>query len=324
MLVFLEYYDEEDEYSHSVEDNYCISPSTAAQFTWTREKNMDFAAYVGQEAVINEEEEETQEDVSQSGCDSFNDSVKSAQLGLSELDQAKLNSCLEEARNILGDSVSETVMTSVIIQNGYNLETSINQLLSQQASEGPPPVTTASQDLHPKTEVISACTPLVTPSKSASKVTIGFLQAETQNSQPSSPASSKKLTLQVNRRNDASPAGNKKNSMKSELLNFSQSEMESKKSDVVTSEEGAISKTAMDCNLRNAVEFMGLEGDKDTIQSSVDAMKPIPATPKSKSKASKIDIMTEYAKRHGNKELLNLVVIGSLVVAWLVSSVSLE
>ncbi|KAH9515291.1 HBS1-like protein [Bulinus truncatus] len=136
-MLVLEYYDEEDEYSHSVEDNYCISPSTAAQFTWTREKNMDFAAYVGQEAVINEEEEETQEDVSQSGCDSFNDSVKSAQLGLSELDQAKLNSCLEEARNILGDSVSETVMTSVIIQNGYNLETSINQLLSQQDAPKP-------------------------------------------------------------------------------------------------------------------------------------------------------------------------------------------
>ncbi|KAH9515292.1 HBS1-like protein, partial [Bulinus truncatus] len=160
-----------------------------------------------------------------------------------------------------------------------------------------------------ETEVISACTPLVTPSKSASKVTIGFLQAETQ-TRTLIPCQLEKLTLQVNRRNDASPAGNKKNSMKSELLNFSQSEMESKKSDVVTSEEGAISKTAMDCNLRNAVEFMGLEGDKDTIQSSVDAMKPIPATPKSKSKASKIDIMTEYAKRHGNKELLNLVVIG--------------
>ncbi|KAK0068676.1 HBS1-like protein isoform X1 [Biomphalaria pfeifferi] len=702
-----EYGDEEDEYSHSVEDNYCISPSTAAQFTWTREKNMNLAAYVGQEEVINEEEEETQEDV---GHDSFNDSSKSLHLGLSDFDKAKLNSCLDEARNILGDSVSESVMTSVIIQNGYNLETSINQLLSQQdlpkpqreprqrkirtqdldnllaeierggkpvvnhgytqsaadinsiksarkdlhcdhapksskenfskpnlpislsdlvkqyqgvdtktlsssgeemifktqtkkdlaqsftdvaqqqnasspiilaptgvpskahhamslscliaketpnkdlATQGLSPhtsmslgnlapatknstsslqVTTpslsdlvklhsssqsdtrksnlsfpqsasttpfvknnilqsdlchlikkisldqsnsqeqvqttrstllsslipdnfslasclktkkpslpslnpskkplteentwlikssmigdgevnvqpsvakatvvqkadakllsgpssvglvlcglygsrkrghcsfpvfhrrnvkyprfvcdeqlsrvpmytlpvklhdikpfdfstpspddivksllpATQELQPKDpEVINLSSPLVTPSKSASKVkaTVGFLQAEDQqSSQPNSPASSKKLSIQVGSIRNVSSAGPKKDKGKRELSNLEQRETESKVSEMaataLSSEDITVGGNSIDSNLRNAVEFMGLEGDKQTIQSSVDSMKPVPATPKSKGKSSKIDVMAEFAKRHGNKELLNLVVIG--------------
>ncbi|XP_055886757.1 HBS1-like protein isoform X2 [Biomphalaria glabrata] len=317
-----EYGDEEDEYSHSVEDNYCISPSTAAQFTWTREKNMNLAAYVGQEEVINEEEEETQEDVSH---DSFNDSSKSLHLGLSDFDKAKLNSCLDEARNILGDSVSESVMTSVIIQNGYNLETSINQLLSQQDLPKPQREprqrkirTQATQELKPKDpEVINLSSPLVTPSKSASKAkaTIGFLQAEDQqSSQPNSPASSKKLSIQVGSKRNVSPAGPKKDKGKRELSNLEQRETESKASEMaataLSSEDITAGGNSIDSNLRNAVEFMGLEGDKETIQSSVDSMKPVPATPKSKGKSSKIDVMAEFAKRHGNKELLNLVVIG--------------
>lgn len=49
---------------------------------------MNLAAYVGQEEVINEEEEETQEDVSH---DSFNDSSKSLHLGLSDFDKGYFN-----------------------------------------------------------------------------------------------------------------------------------------------------------------------------------------------------------------------------------------
>lgn len=69
-------------------DSFYHNVIPAAQFTWTREKNMNLAAYVGQEEVINEEEEETQEDVSH---DSFNDSSKSLHLGLSDFDKGNFN-----------------------------------------------------------------------------------------------------------------------------------------------------------------------------------------------------------------------------------------
>ncbi|XP_005104902.1 uncharacterized protein LOC101856979 isoform X2 [Aplysia californica] len=130
-----EYYDEDEEYSRSVEDNYCISPSTAAQFTWNREKNLDFSAYMGEESVIDEEEEE--EDDGNSTRGSLSDSASSTRPLLSDEDQARLNSCLEEIRNILGESVPESVMSTVIIQNQFNLETSLNQLLTPQDAPKP-------------------------------------------------------------------------------------------------------------------------------------------------------------------------------------------
>ncbi|GFR80808.1 HBS1-like protein [Elysia marginata] len=129
-----EYYDDEDEYSRSVEDSYCISPSTAAQFTWNREKNINFASYMNSEEVIDEEDEFAEEDDSSSQHNSLSDSANSAKLRLSEVDQAKLNSCLEEARSILGESFPEPVLVEVIIENQFNLETAVNQLLTQQGA----------------------------------------------------------------------------------------------------------------------------------------------------------------------------------------------
>lgn len=40
--------------------------NSAAQFTWNRERNVDFAAYMGAEGVLHEEEEDVEEHESQS------------------------------------------------------------------------------------------------------------------------------------------------------------------------------------------------------------------------------------------------------------------
>ena len=94
-----EYYEDEDDYgySRSYEDSFCVSPSTAAQFP---------------------------EPVNHSHL-----------TRLSNEDRARLNSCLDELRNILGQSVSDSVMSAVVIQNNFNFETSLNQLLT--AQDGP-------------------------------------------------------------------------------------------------------------------------------------------------------------------------------------------
>ena len=44
---------------------------------------------------------------------------------------AKLNSCLELMRNILGENFTEATMMTATIESGFNVEQSINQLLNR-------------------------------------------------------------------------------------------------------------------------------------------------------------------------------------------------
>ena len=45
---------------------------------------------------------------------------------------ANLNSCLEEIRSILGESVPEHVMVDTVIKHNFTLEAALNDLLAQQ------------------------------------------------------------------------------------------------------------------------------------------------------------------------------------------------
>ena len=45
---------------------------------------------------------------------------------------ARLNSCLEEMRNIIGETMSERTMTDAIIDCNYNHEKALSYLLDRQ------------------------------------------------------------------------------------------------------------------------------------------------------------------------------------------------
>ena len=45
---------------------------------------------------------------------------------------AQLNSCLEEMRNILGDSTPEHVLVDAIVTANFDYEKALNQVLGQQ------------------------------------------------------------------------------------------------------------------------------------------------------------------------------------------------
>ena len=47
---------------------------------------------------------------------------------------AKLNSCLDEVRNVIGDSCPEHIMSQAIVRNSYNIQTTLNELLNQQGN----------------------------------------------------------------------------------------------------------------------------------------------------------------------------------------------
>lgn len=47
---------------------------------------------------------------------------------------AKLNSVLEEVRNVLGEAVPEGVMVDTIMKHNFSVEGSLNELLNQQGT----------------------------------------------------------------------------------------------------------------------------------------------------------------------------------------------
>ncbi|XP_021367800.1 HBS1-like protein isoform X1 [Mizuhopecten yessoensis] len=128
-----ECYDEDDYLGHSVEDNYCISPGTAAQFTFNREKDFDLSTYMSNEKIPEEEEGFD----SDTDPQSLNDSQGYKKPTLSDTDQGKLNSCLEEIRNIIGDNTPDHVLCQTIIRNKYDLQASLNELLTTDATPKP-------------------------------------------------------------------------------------------------------------------------------------------------------------------------------------------
>lgn len=130
-----EYYDEDD-YGHSVEDNYCISPGTAEQFTYNRDKNVALSNFLDEQGGIPEEDEG--EDVDEGAPrERHRSSQDYARPKLTDIDEAKLNSVLEEVRNVLGDTVHEGLMVDTIIRHNFSVEGSLNELLTLQEAPKP-------------------------------------------------------------------------------------------------------------------------------------------------------------------------------------------
>ncbi|XP_052775545.1 uncharacterized protein LOC128213622 isoform X2 [Mya arenaria] len=128
-----EYYDEDESYGHSVEDNYCVSPGTAAQFTFNREKDVALSHYMDEQGGIPEEDEPEE------GEETLHGSHDYTRPTLSSIDEARLNSCLEDVRNVLGESVPDSMMVSTIIRHNFSIESSLNELLNKQVEEAPKP-----------------------------------------------------------------------------------------------------------------------------------------------------------------------------------------
>ncbi|CAG4921579.1 unnamed protein product [Colias eurytheme] len=127
-------YDYEDVYGHSVEEDSCLSPSDAAQFLYDRSRNQHaISQFIDSHDDIQEEPEDDDVDNSRPALER-RESIDLRGLNLTEDDEAKLMSCLDELRNILGDTLSENILIQTVLKHRFDYSKALDEILNNNKS----------------------------------------------------------------------------------------------------------------------------------------------------------------------------------------------
>ncbi|XP_067149792.1 HBS1-like protein isoform X2 [Apteryx mantelli] len=255
-------FEDDDVYGQSVEDDYCISPSTAAQFIYSRrDKPAAFA-----EPLEEEYGYEGTEDTA--GYFTTNHQ-------LSGVDRARLNSCLDQMREVLGESVPEQTTVQAVLDSKFDVQKALDLVLSQDSK----------QNMKTKNE---------------DAVIIGkTTKGKSRDSQ------SARMESEIVRKVTKMTVSGKKQSMGFEVpcaiaeenghVNTPQKGLLAEDASVTSGVLEAVSKSALSPQIVQVSEEQN--------------MVPTPVKKSSKTKPQ-IDVKAELEKRQGGKQLLNLVVIG--------------
>lgn len=127
-----EYDGYDDVYGHSVDDDSCISPTDAQQWLFDRARGQQsMSAFMRENKEIAEEEEGTQDADNSFGKDR-RDSDNFQMPVLNEIEQAKLTSCIDEVRSVVGDAVSEKRVVETAIKFGYDINKILDEILNDE------------------------------------------------------------------------------------------------------------------------------------------------------------------------------------------------
>ncbi|MCJ8741430.1 hypothetical protein PDJAM_G00070730 [Pangasius djambal] len=159
-------FDDDDVYGQSVDDDYCISPATAAQFIYSRQDSRQ----TRQVEPLEEEEHEEEE------------KIPTSPTFTQILDQGQLYSCLDQMRTVLGDSVPDSTLTEAALKYDCDPHRALDSILSAESSSTqtaapkthPPPQKAKPREL-PETRLESEVVPKVARmTVSGKKQTMGF------------------------------------------------------------------------------------------------------------------------------------------------------
>lgn len=290
-----EYFDEDEVYGHSYDDSYCVSPATAAQFTFNRERDVNLSSYM-EEGIPEEEDESDPEPLSESGRDN---------LKLNDVEQAKLNSCKEEIVNVIGDTIPEHIVSQAVVKHQYNIQAALNELLNQ--SEAPKPQRQPRPDRRANRQEFAPVQPTVQLKTPVKKNTTSDLAQATSATSQIKLETSNQTVKSAN--NSETVFGTEKNTVK---------DLRTKAGNLNANNEVDVTDSAVlnDSKLQSVNSEIDLVGDlvgRDFIDTpSKSSSSSVPATPKSTSKVKqdKAKLKEEYERRKTGKDLLNLVVIG--------------
>ncbi|XP_067398363.1 HBS1-like protein isoform X2 [Emydura macquarii macquarii] len=114
-------FEDDDLYGQSVEDDCCISPSTAAQFIYSRrDKPSAFAEPL---------EEYGYEDAEEAA------NYFTSNHHLTGVDQARLYSCLDQMREVLGETIPEQVMVEAVLNSKFDAQKALDLVLAQDSEQ---------------------------------------------------------------------------------------------------------------------------------------------------------------------------------------------
>ncbi|KAL8596947.1 hypothetical protein ACOMHN_027893 [Nucella lapillus] len=112
--------DDDDNYSQS-DDSSCISPSTADQFMYNRDRGINLSSYMGGKAIHEEEEGGWKSEGAQAAAPADHQE-------LSDQDRVHLLSCVEEVNSALGYCLFDAVVTEAVLRYNFNVEAALNEL----------------------------------------------------------------------------------------------------------------------------------------------------------------------------------------------------
>ncbi|XP_037047570.1 HBS1-like protein [Bradysia coprophila] len=133
-INYTEYGLDYDEYGRSVEDDAPISPTDARQWLFDRERGQQsVSSFLANHRDIEEEDEE-QCEPNRRNSESFE------RPPLADDDRAKLESAIDEIRNVIGDAASDRQLVATVMRNNFDYEKSLAEILNEMSQKQEPQV----------------------------------------------------------------------------------------------------------------------------------------------------------------------------------------